>query len=367
VSEPVVVVGNGVAGAACALGLGQRDVACVLIGPGVIHDRPPLSKRALATGRVPLIADDAKLAAHHVTHIDGVVTGIDPGRRRVTVTGTSDADPIELAYAQLVWATGLRYPPPPVPGMDRAEQNTTAAGMLRLVARLRSPRRVAIVGAGLIGTETAATLARLGHDVALLDILEHPLHRFVAAVRNAGAAMLDQLGVRFIGACAIDRVRAGVVVTRTHGDVAADVVINACGFRSSLPDQLANPTYPLAMDADETLWVAHHDLWACGDCVRFPHPRFGRIGIQHWDHAVASGRHVAACIAGDSAAYVRDPYFFSDIGPLRIQQVGLADAACDWAERGGLITGRDDTGRTCCVVLLNAPARLNEARALLAA
>ena len=110
--------------------------------------------------------------------------------------------------------------------------------------------------------------------------------------------------------------------------------------------------------------IGHDSLWACGDCVSFPHPRWGRIAIPHWDHAIWSGRHVAASIMGSNAPYVRDPYFFSDIGPLRIQQVGLPDQVCDWSEDDSLIVGRDAGGSVTCVLLMGAPTRLLEARQL---
>ncbi len=73
-----------------------------------------------------------------------------------------------------------------------------------------------------------------------------------------------------------------------------------------------------------------------------------------------------ASIAGSRDPYVRDPYFFSDIGPLRIQQVGLAAAAVEWAEEDDLIVGRDEHGIPACVLLMDAPARLGEARKLVA-
>ncbi len=129
-----------------------------------------------------------------------------------------------------------------------------------------------------------------------------------------------------------------VVHTSTHGDIACDVLVSAAGFRSSLLPELAGPDpRTLTLAADEQLRVLGHDgLWACGDCVSFPHPRWGRIAIPHWDHALWSGRHVAEAILGSTSPYVREPYFFSDIGSLRIQQVGVADAAVEWSEDGGL-------------------------------
>src|SRR4249920_2814511 len=82
----VVVVGNGVSGYACAARLAERGAAVTMIGPGLPHDRPPLSKRALLTGRVPLLADAARLAEQGIEHVDGLVTACDLDRRRLIVS-----------------------------------------------------------------------------------------------------------------------------------------------------------------------------------------------------------------------------------------------------------------------------------------
>jgi len=372
VSDGVVVVGNGVSGYACAARLAERDVSVTMIGPGLPHDRPPLSKRALVTGRVPVLADPTQLAARGIEHIDGVVTECDLDRRRLIVSQSADGATLELDAPTLVWATGLRYPKPPVPGFEQAEENTTGRGLDSLVRRLTPPpRRVIVVGAGLIGTETAATLAAT-HEVTLLDMVDRPLARFLPRVSDLARATLDQVGVRFLGSCAIDSVdidaEGAVVRTSSHGDLPCDVVVSAAGFRSSLPPELTEAdSRELTLPADERLRVLGRDrLWACGDCVSFPHPRWGRIGIPHWDHALWSGRHVAESILGSTAPYEREPYFFSDIGPLRIQQIGVADAAAEWHEEDGLVVGRDPSGVPACVLLLNAPTRLREARELIA-
>lgn len=371
VTEPVVVVGNGVSGYACAARLGKHGRPVTMIGPGLPHDRPPLSKRALLTGRLPLLADAPGLVAKGIVHVDGVVSQLDVSARRLTVLPSSGGDPFEVEAPTLVWATGLKYPKPPVPGLAHAEENSNATGLASLVHRLERPgQAVVVVGAGLIGTETAATLAA-NHRVTLLDMVDRPLARFLPLISDAAAATLAELGVRFVGACAIDEVSfghgGGVVHTSTHDDIPCDVVISAAGFRSSLPPELAAERPPeLALVADEHLAViGHDDVWACGDCVSFPHPRWGRIAIPHWDNALQSGRHVADAIAGSSDPYIRDPYFFSDIGPLRVQQVGLAAAAVEWGLEDGIVVGRDEAGDPACALLLNAPARLLDARALI--
>jgi NADPH-dependent 2,4-dienoyl-CoA reductase/sulfur reductase-like enzyme len=128
----VVVVGNGVAGFACASRLGEHGVDVTMIGPGLPHDRPPLSKRALATGRLPLLADEEKLAARGIRHVDGRVTEADLADHVLTVTPADGSDPFELVPERIVWATGLTYPRPPIPGADVAEENSTGVGMLEL-------------------------------------------------------------------------------------------------------------------------------------------------------------------------------------------------------------------------------------------
>jgi 3-phenylpropionate/trans-cinnamate dioxygenase ferredoxin reductase component len=369
----VVVVGNGVSGYACAARLAERGLPVTMIGPGLPHDRPPLSKRALMTGRVPFLANEVQLADRGIRHVDGVVTEFDIDRRRLSVRMSDVDSELEVPAPILVWATGLQYPKVPIPGLEQAEENTTGLGLGSLVKRLAVPnRRIVVIGAGLIGTETAATLAG-AHEVTLVDMLDRPLARFLQRVSDEARTTLDGLGVRFLGSCRIESAGsdadAVVIHTSTHGDLDCDLVVSAAGFRSSLPPELAGPDpRTLTIETDERLRVhGREGVWACGDCVSFPHPRWGRIAIPHWDHALWSGRHAAESILGSTEPYVREPYFFSDIGPLRIQQVGLADQAVEWdKDDEGLIVGRDTAGLPACVLLLNAPTRLREARDLCA-
>src|SRR6478672_2562813 len=77
VSSHVVVVGNGVSGYACAVRLAEHGMPVTMVGPGLPHDRPPLSKRALLAGRVKLLADAAQLEQRGIEQFDGVVTACD--------------------------------------------------------------------------------------------------------------------------------------------------------------------------------------------------------------------------------------------------------------------------------------------------
>jgi 3-phenylpropionate/trans-cinnamate dioxygenase ferredoxin reductase component len=319
---------------------------------------------------VPYLATADGLAGAGIRHLDGWAVDLDLARRRLGVQCTARGEIHEHAFEELVWATGLRLTRPPIPGLGAAHQNADPAGLERLLPALERPgRRVVVVGAGLIGTETAATLSAT-HRVTLVERADLPLGRLHTAVRSEAARVLAMLGVEFAGGCSLERIvpvpgGSLLIETSTHGRIAADVVITAAGVASTLPLELgAGPT----LDTDERLAVEGLDgVWACGDTAAFPHQRFGRIAIPHWDNARAGGDHVARAILGSRRPFDRDPYWFSDIGPLRVQQVGFEPAVCEWSMRDGLHVGHADDGRAACVLFLNAPHRLNEARRLLAA
>jgi 3-phenylpropionate/trans-cinnamate dioxygenase ferredoxin reductase subunit len=366
----VTIVGNGVAGFACARRLAESGVPVTLVGPGLPCDRPPLSKRALLRGAAPYMATAAGLADAGIRHVDGWAVDLDLARRRLGVRPTARGELQELGFEELVWATGLRLRRPPIQGIGVAHQNADPAGLEELLPRLELPgRRVAVIGAGLIGTETAATLSA-AHRVTLIERAELPLGRLHRAVGEAARDVLATLGVAFAGGCGLERIvpmpgGSHLIETSSHGRIAADVVISVAGMASTLPEGLGEGP---AVDTDERLAVTGLDgVWACGDAARFPHPRFGSITIPHWDNARAGGDHAARAILGSDAPFVRDPYWFSDIGPLRVQQVGFEPAACEWSMRDGLHVGHAEDGRPACVLFFNSPSRLNDARRMVAA
>ncbi len=362
--KPVVtVVGNGVAGYACARRLAELGASPVMIGPGLPYDRPPLSKRALEHGRAPLLADRRSLAAQGIHHIDGLVDDVDLVQRMLTIAPTGGGEPVHRTFDQLVWATGLRSVAPPVPGIDRAHDNSTAPGMEALASAAESVRDVVVIGAGLIGCETAATLARR-HRVVILDRANEPVERLGATLSRAVGEALDDVGVRFLGDCAICAVHDHGVETASHGYLPCEITVVAAGVRSTVPAALGDGH----IEVDDRLRAIGLDgVWACGDVARFPHPRYGRVVVPHWDNARAGGRQVAESVMGSAKPYVREPYWFSDIGAVRIQQLGLAEAAVDWRQDAGMQIGLDLQGRPTCVLLIDAPRMLAAARSVLAA
>ncbi|MEO5633544.1 NAD(P)/FAD-dependent oxidoreductase [Gaiella sp.] len=360
----VAIVGNGVAGTACAMRLAREGIRPLLIGPGLPVDRPPLTKSALADGVPRLLSDAARLAERGIDLLDGMVASVDLAACMLTVA--TEEGETSVAAERVVLTTGLAYRPPPIPGLDGAFVNANPHVFDALGRLLTSgPVEIIVVGAGLIGTESAATLAQAGHSVTLVDLLDRPLDRLHAPLPDLGRETLDELGVQFHGGVAIESATEYSLETAAHGTLEADVILAATGGVPFAPPGLAiDPEHlPLAVAAD-MLVPGYERAYACGDLVLVPHARFGAMRFPHWDAAIGTGEHVADSIAGNGGPYERLPYWWSDIGPRRLAEVGFAEAASTWAEEDGLHVGRNTSGEPVCVLVVDAPRRLREARAI---
>lgn len=364
----VAVVGNGVAGYACAARLARHGIRPLLIGPGPPVDRPPLTKAALADGRLRLLADEERLAERGIDLLEGMVAEADLASCRLRVDGVGMSTAIEAET--VVLATGLRYPRPPIPGIDAALVNADPASVGQIAAALAGgPRRVTVIGAGLIGTESAATLAAAGHDVTVLDVLERPLDRLHDPLPELGAAALTATGARFVGGAAITELRRdGEHVATCHldGSVTADVVLAATGGRPLVPPGLEVVAAELPLDVDDALRVPGHTrVHAVGDLIVVPHARFGPIRFPHWDMAIGTGERAADVIAGVAGELDRLPYWWTDIGARTLAEVGWAEAAVEWNDEDGIHVGRDASGDAVAALVADEPRRLREARSLL--
>ena len=364
-STEVAIVGNGVAGYACAARLARHGIRPLLIGPGAVVDRPPLTKQGLARGAPVLLADEDRLATLGIDRLDAMVDEAD------LVAGRLVAGGIELDAETIVLATGLAYRPPRIPGLEAAHVNAMPRGMTRLVDALAGgPKRVVVVGAGLIGTETSATLAVAGHDVTAIDVLERPVDRLHEPLPTLGAEALAATGARFRGGAELVGVRVGnddlVTLCCKDGSLTADVVVAATGGRPFVPPGLGVDASELPLTVGPDLRVPGLDrVHAVGDLILAPHARFGPIRFPHWDMAIATGDRAADEIAGIDSELDRLPYWWTDIGPRTFAEVGWADAATEWGEEDGLHVGRDATGEPVVVLVVDEPRKLRAARALL--
>jgi hypothetical protein len=80
--------------------------------------------------------------------------------------------------------------------------------------------------------------------------------------------------------------------------------------------------------------------------------------------AIGMGERAADAIAGIDGELDRLPYWWCDIGPRRLAEIGWAGAVAEWRDEEGQHVGRDESGEPVAVLVVDEPRRLREARAL---
>ena len=386
-TDSVVVAGAGQAGFDTAAALWSRGFRgrITLIGddPDGPGRRPPLSKGYLAgTVLAEEIAlrppsfyteqDIELMAGHRVASID---------RERRTVRLESG---LRLPYGTLVLATGCRPRTLPVPGASLAGvltlRDLADAEDLRL--RLTGPaRRIVVVGAGFIGLEVAATARRLGHEVTVVEAQPRALsraltpamsERVVAEHRAAGVRVL--LSREVTALYGDDSGRVQVMELDGGERIAAELVVVGIGVVPRAELALAvDLTVGDGIVVDERLRTDDPDIYALGDCARFPSPHAGRhIRLESVQNATDQARCVAATICGEPTPYTAVPWFWSEQYALRLQMAGLTAEHDETVTVGDVEGGRFSVfcfrdGRLVGVESLNRPADHAITRRLLAA
>jgi 3-phenylpropionate/trans-cinnamate dioxygenase ferredoxin reductase subunit len=334
--ETIVVVGGSLAGIRSAEALRRKgfDGRLVLVGAESErpYDRPPLSKQVLrgesGPEKIRLVKPEAFDALDLDLRLGVRADALLPDERAVVLEGGE-----RVAYDGCVIATGST--PRELPGAaPRAGLHTlrTLADSLSIAAELARGPRVAVVGAGFIGAEVAASCRGLGLDVTMIEALENPMARVLNPRIGAvcAAAHADE---------GVD-VRLGVGVEEIRGDarvegvclsdgsfVPADVVVVGIGV---VPETGWLESSGLALGdgvlCDTTCATTAPGVVAAGDVARWPHPVYGEsIRLEHWTNAVEQAEAAATrLLAGEAGGepYAPVPFVWSDQYDLKIQAAG---------------------------------------------
>ena len=285
---PLIIVGAGLAGWTVAREFRKLDattpVLMITADSGDFYAKPSLSN-AFAQRRAPtqLVSTEAvKMAsAQNVTLLPHTrVTAIEAQAHSVRT------DAGVHRYSQLVLATGAQPIRVPLAG-DGADQvlsvnslNDFTALHTRLVSENQAePKRVMIMGAGLIGCEFANDLAGAGLAVSVADPADRPMAALLPAQASAQLEVaLSGLGVAWrLGStvAAVNKTNEAVgpafEVTLSNGHtLRADVVLSAIGLRADLAlAQAAGLACERGVVVDDHLQTSTPHVYALGDAVQY--------------------------------------------------------------------------------------------------
>jgi 3-phenylpropionate/trans-cinnamate dioxygenase ferredoxin reductase component len=336
--DRIVIVGASLAGLRAAEELRLQGFAgtITVVGdePHRPYDRPPLSKQVLA-GTKPPESTELGTVTGTLDELDlrwrlgESATGLDLADRSVLLGGGE-----RLPYDGLVIATGAS--PKRLPGTDHLDGvhtlRTLDDCLAIRAALLASPRRVAVVGAGFIGAEVAATCRGLGTEVSLIEALPVPLERGLGPTMGAVVADLHRdHGVDVRLAVGVVRIEGGErveCVRLTDGtNLDVDLVVIGIGVGPNTGWlEGSGLTLDNGVVCDATCRAAP-GVVAAGDVARWPNHRFGEhMRVEHWDNAIAMGTHAAHTLLAGPAAVPFEPvpWFWSDQYDRKIQLAGVA-------------------------------------------
>ncbi len=248
------------------------------------------------------------------------------------------------SYDRLLLTTGSEPRRISVPGaeLDGIHYLRTLADCDVLRGRLDAGGRVAVVGAGWIGSEFAASARQRGLEVTLIDPLELPNERIFGPEIGAfyrdvhaqhGVELLLGQGVEgFEGDGAVRRVRTD----RRRDTIECDFAVVGIGIA---------PRVALAQDAGargrqrrrrrRAAADLSREVYAAGDVASAWHPFFEqRIRVEHWANALNQGPAAAARCSARRAGYDRIPYFFSDQYDVGMEYSGYATSWDEVVFRG---------------------------------
>jgi 3-phenylpropionate/trans-cinnamate dioxygenase ferredoxin reductase subunit len=376
-SDGVVIAGGGLAAQRCTETLRAKGydgpIRIVCAEPHPPYDRPPLSKELLA-GDLP--AEAVALRPRDWYEERGVdlllgtrAEGLDLATRDLVVSGRR-----RLRYDSLLIATGSRARTLPLlEGYSNVGVLRTLDDALALHRGLTPGARLAIVGAGFIGLEVAATARKLGAEVAIVEALEAPLAGilgtrlgswFAELHRSEGASVL--LGAVVDGVRGRRRVRE--LELADGRTIECDQVLVGVGVDPETRWLEGTGLDAHGVRVDPEGRTPAPDVYAAGDVACPYDPALARhVRSDHWEPAARQGTAAARAMLGLEPARTPLPSFWSDQHGVRVQYVGRAEDA-DRIAIDGDLAGRDfealftKDGAPVAALLVGRPRALADAR-----
>lgn len=382
--ESIVIVGASLAGLRTAefLRRAKFEGELTLIGDErhLPYDRPPLSKEVLRgewdEERIGLRKKSYDELALNL-ELGRAAVGLDPESRTVHLDGGTT-----VPFDRLVIATGgVARTLPDQPSMNGVYTLRTLDDSLAVRRALEGKPRIAVIGAGFIGAEVAASARQLGLEVTMIETEATPLARSLGP--ELGRILQDvheRHGVRVLCGRKVvafeggERVRGLTLDDGTS--VECELVVVGVGMAPSVA-WLEGSGIDLGdgVQCDATLAASVPGVVAVGDVANWYNPLFEeRMRVEHWTNAVEQARHAVGTLLaapGHAKPFESVPMFWSDQFDLKIQGAGRPkpdDALSVFGptDEGKLLALYARAGRLVGAVAVNRPPKLIQLRMLIA-
>lgn len=333
------------------------------------YERPPLSKDFLAgeenVDNILINEPDFYEENDIVLKLGTAVTKVNLDKKQLyTKNGT-------INYEKLLIATGAAPHTFDLPG---AHLNNIF--YLRQVDDARQIREQAqeagkavVIGGSFIAMETASVLQSQGVDTTMVFPETRVWQAFFTPemsaffekyYRDRGVTILPEQEIdSFAG-----KEKVTYVVTKSGDQLPADMVVAGIGV-SANSDLFTDSALQLddgAIRVNRFLETNLPDVLAAGDVTRYRSTLYERpLHIEHWDNAVAQGRHAASVMLGEIQPFEHVPYFFSDVFDLSYEFWGDTQDAVEAVHRGSVEDGKfstwwlDNDGRLVAAFVMNRP------------
>jgi len=331
----VVIVGAGHAGVQAAASLREEgyDGPVILIGDEneLPYHKPPLSKTFIkdAEAKAQPLRGEAFYTGSTIDFRPGIqIDRIDTADRRLDIAGGG-----ALAFDRLILATGSRPRLLPLPGADLSGVlSLRSIADARLIRELSAQSDdVVILGGGFIGLEIAATLRAAGRQVTVVEAVDRLLGRAVAPVIASHVRQrLEATGVRILTGTTIDRLEGenghvSGAVTSGGERMPAQMVIIGIGVVPNVElAEAAGIATANGIRVDQQMRSSMPEILAIGDAASYRHWFTGAdVRLESVQNATDQARLAARTVLDHTDAYSAVPWFWSDIGDMKLQMVGL--------------------------------------------
>jgi 3-phenylpropionate/trans-cinnamate dioxygenase ferredoxin reductase subunit len=248
-----------------------------------------------------------------------------------------------------------------------------------LKQRLKDASEIVVIGGGFIGLEVAASAAKLGKKVTVLECASRLLERAVSPI--VSRFLLDmhmQHGVDVVLDETVVSIeekngRAAYVNGANRTRIPADLILVGVGGRPN--DQIAKSaqlTCTNGIVVDDHGRTSDPDIFAAGNCTSH-----FNIFAQEWirlesvQNAQDQAKAAGLAIAGNTGPYASVPRFWSDQYEAKLQIVGLSRNFGEQAIRGSVEDGKSSVfyykrQKLVAVDSINRPGDQMAARRLIA-